>query len=457
MATKKKSEPSRFSFTFFKRPTKADSAVIYVRIVDTESGRVLAQRSSGTDDEREAAAFAGKLLASLPLEALAKAHEDRAAADFAEAEQLRSTMLSKFFTQFWEDNSPYLVARAEAGKPHNGAYLRDRRSLIKRFAAQFPLFQRTPLSATSLLLLEGFRDYLRNKGVSANVRNDALDSLRAPISWAQKRGLIDASFSYSAVDRPKTTFRKRGVLTDEEVAKIIALPTESSWTNKDGDKFHVAIKPRPRLPDGRKNDTCDRIDLRQKAAVLLSELAGLRRGEIRALKWGAVDFERGRIEVVDNYVPVDGAKKPKAGSVGTVPIAEDLQVVLEELKTLARDLKLDGPDYYVLMGARPDVPINEITIARGYKRALLAIGISEEERKRRNLVPHSGRHGFATRLADEIGERAASRLTRHKTVAAFTGYASHTSEALLEKGRKALQIQKAPKATKPEAESYPEE
>ena len=72
-------------------------------------------------------------------------------------------------------------------------------------------------------------------------------------------------------------------------------------------------------------------------------------------------------------------------------------------------------------------------------------------------MPHSGRHGFATRLADEIGERAASRLTRHKTVAAFSGYASHTSEALLEKGRKALKVRKVPEAAKPEDESSPAE
>ena len=391
MATRKKAQESRYSFTFFKRSTKSNSIILYVRIVDKQTGRVLAQRSTGTDDEREAAAFAGRLLESLPLDALARSQEDRAAADFAEAENLRSAMLSKFFAQFWAEGSSYLIARAEAGKPLSGAYLRDRRSSIKRFAAPYPLFQRTPLSDTSLLLLEGFRDYLRKKGVSPNIRNVALDSLRAPISWAQKRGLVDSSFSFSAIDRPKTTYRKRGVLTDEEVAKVIALPVESSWTNKEGDNLHVAVRPRPRLSKGEKNEKCIRIDLRQKTAFLLSELAGLRRGEIRALKWGAVDLTRRRIEVVDNYVPVDGAKKPKTGSVGTVPISEDLRPVLQELKDIAQRLKLDGPDNYVLMGARPSVPINEITIARGYRRALLAIGITDEDRKSRNLVPHSGR------------------------------------------------------------------
>lgn len=444
MSSKKMPKESRFSFTFFNRATKSGSSVIYARIIDKQTGQILAQRSTGTNDEREAAAQAGRLLAELPLDAMVRAREDQAAADFSEAERLRDTMLSKFFTQFWGEGSAYLRARDEAGKPLSGMYIMNKRSSVKRYAALYPQFQRTPLRATSLLLLEGFRDYLRNKGVPANTRNVALDSLRSPISWAQKRGLIDSPFSFSAIDRPKGTFRKRGVLSDEEVTALVALPVESVWVSNEEKNVHVDVRPRPRRAKGEKNEGPAPIDLRQKAALLLSELAGLRRGEIRALKWGAVDLERKRIEVVDNYVPGDGAKKPKTGSVGTVPISEDLRPVLKDLKDIAHSLKLDGPDNYVLMGAMPDIPINEITIARGYRRALLAIGITEEERKRRNLVPHSGRHGFATRLADEIGERAASRLTRHRTASAFEGYAAHTSEELLEKGRKALKLGKKP-------------
>jgi integrase len=444
MSSKKMLKESRFSFTFFNRATKSGKPVIYVRIIDKQTGQVLAQRSTGADNERDAGAVAGRLLTELPLDAMVRAREDQSAADFSETERLRDTMLSNFFTQFWAQGSSYLRAREEAGKPLSGMYITNKRSSVKRFASVYPQFQRTPLRATSLLLLEGFRDYLRNKGVPANTRNVALDSLRSPISWAQKRGLIDSPFSFSAIDRPKTTFRKRGVLSADEVGALVALPVEPVWESKEAKNIHVDVHPRPRLAKGEKNEGPALLDLRQKAALLLSELAGLRRGEIRALTWGAVDLDRGRIEVVDNYVPVDGAKKPKTGSFGTVPISEDLGPVLQELKNIAHRLKLDGPDNYVLMGARPDIPINEITIARGYRRALQAIGISDEERKRRNLVPHSGRHGFATRLADEIGERAAARLTRHRTTTAFEGYAAHTSEELLEKGRQALKLGKKP-------------
>lgn len=453
MGKKKNPEESRFTFTLFRRLSRAGVQIYYARLIDRKSGHILAQRSTGTSDEREAAAEAGRLLAKLPLEALARAHEEGAAADFSETERLRDTMLSDFFVHFWADDSSYLNARADADKPLSKMYIKNRRSSVSRFAANYPPFKRTPLRLTSLLLFEGFRDYLRGKAVPANTRNAVLDSLRSPISWAQKRGLIEIPFSFSAIDRPKATFRKRGMLTATEVSLLIALPIAPVWSSKEAKRVHVDIKPRPRLAKGGKQKGPPLLDIRQKSAVLLSELAGLRRGEIRALKWGAVDLDRGRIEVVENYVPVDGTKKPKTGSVGTVPISEDLLPLLVELRDVAVRLGVNRPEDYVLIGSEPGTPINAITIARGYRRALQAIGITDEQRKQRNLVPHSGRHGFATRLADEIGERAAARLTRHRTSTAFEGYAAHTSDEMIEKGRNALRlVKKTPdKENKPDS------
>ena len=74
MGAKTKPNDSRFSFTLFNRPTKTGASVLYVRIIDKQTGQVLAQRSTGTDNERDAGAVAGRLLAELPLDALVHAH-----------------------------------------------------------------------------------------------------------------------------------------------------------------------------------------------------------------------------------------------------------------------------------------------------------------------------------------------------------------------------------------------
>jgi integrase len=179
-----------------------------------------------------------------------------------------------------------------------------------------------------------------------------------------------------------------------------------------------------------------------KAAVLLSELAGLRRGEIRGLRWRAVDLEDRVIHVEENIVPNDAPKGPKGGSAGTVPVSDDLLSVLEELRVLAFRLGRFGPEEYVIFNVEPGVPVAEITIKRGFERALELIGINDNARKDRHLTLHSGRHFFATRLADEIGPRAAARLTRHRSAASFDRYAAHDSPEALERARDAMRLPK---------------
>jgi integrase len=52
-------------------------------------------------------------------------------------------------------------------------------------------------------------------------------------------------------------------------------------------------------------------DPHSRLAVLLGLLCGMRRGEVRGLKWG--DINNGLIDLTHNFVNVDGLKKPKRG------------------------------------------------------------------------------------------------------------------------------------------------
>jgi integrase len=192
-----------------------------------------------------------------------------------------------------------------------------------------------------------------------------------------------------------------------------------------------------------------------KAVVLLSELAAMRRGEIRALRWRSVDLEAKLIDVVENFTDEDGIKKPKKDSVGTVPMTDELHTVLTELKQMAAELTFDHDDDFVIFNTRRGVPVAESTINRGFHRALALIGIeddalaNEENRpphpgsqQARHLVLHSGRHGAATRLAEGIGPRDAAKVTRHRSSRAFMGYADHDTDEGLDKARNALSVTK---------------
>jgi integrase len=213
------------------------------------------------------------------------------------------------------------------------------------------------------------------------------------------------------------------------------------------------MKPRPRLKDGKKNEGTAPIDIRMKAVVLLSELAAMRRGEIRALRWRNVDFNTKRIAVVENYVDQDGLKEPKRDSAGVVPMADELCSVLTELKLVAAHLAFDGEDDFVIFNTRRGIPVAESTIKRGFHRTLALIGIEDDSaaskenrppnpgsQQARHLVLHSGRHGAATRLAEVIGPRNTAKVTRHKSPQAFMGYADHDTDEALEKARQALSV-----------------
>ncbi len=144
--------------------------------------------------------------------------------------------------------------------------------------------------------------HLKRDGVSSNVIVDAMSAIRTPLSWASKRGLMDETFSLSGIVHPKEHFRKRGILSRSEVAKVVALPTVEE------------IVPRPRLKGGLKHESTTPIDLRMKAIVLLSELAAMRPGEIRALRWRCVDFDKKLISIEENYTYLDNFKAPKRES-----------------------------------------------------------------------------------------------------------------------------------------------
>jgi hypothetical protein len=89
-----KPDASRFHCTLFRRATQEGTIVLYARLLETATGRILAQRSTGTDDERLAAAKAGQLLVELPLAKLAQLKSARDEEGFEAAERLRNMDLA---------------------------------------------------------------------------------------------------------------------------------------------------------------------------------------------------------------------------------------------------------------------------------------------------------------------------------------------------------------------------
>jgi len=387
----------RFSFSLFKRPKRDGGYVYYARLIDQKTGKILAQRSTGTDDERKAAAKAGQFLIGLPLANIAQYRDQEEKKGAATSENLKSMKLTAYFAWFWGPESFYIADRTNAEKKLSSEYILTQSRYIARHASKYAPFKTTPLAEANLLLIEQWMRHLKREGVKNNVVVNALNAIRTPLSWAKNRNLLREPFTISGIMKPIQRFKKRGILSRQEIAALIALPV---------DDF---MKPRPRLKGGDTNKGTAPIDLRMKAIVLLSELAALRRGEIRALRWRHVDLENNLISIEENFVRGDGFKAPKRGSTGVVPVTADLHDLLKDLKKLAKSIGRDRQEDFVIFNLDEDTPVAEVTMKRSYRRALALIGIEDDSKaskehrephpgsqQARHLVLHSGRHGAAT-------------------------------------------------------------
>lgn len=120
------------------------------------------------------------------------------------------------------------------------------------------------------------------------------------------------------------------------------------------------------------------------ATVLLAGDAGLRAGEIGALRWEDVDFRRGSIRVARTVVRLKGARTEhptKGGRIRRVPASPRLLAALRELA------EVPAADGYVLhdrQGALATGRTVEGTLRRVERRA-----------KIRTFGPHALRHRFA--------------------------------------------------------------
>jgi integrase len=443
MARKIILENDRFTFKLYLR-TLPSGQVYYARFYAKDNKTLLADRSTGEQDEKQANIAAGKLLAQLHLDKIARTKASEFSEKLEGAERLKNMPFADFLVWFWNaETSDYIRDRIDAEKPLSKVYIQNQARYIRDHVTSYLLFKRTALRDITLYCMEQWMRHLKRIIPNSNIIVDVLNATKTPLSWAKKRNMIEEPFEVSAIVKPKEHHQKRGILSREEVAKIAALQV-----------FDV-MKPRPRLKDGKKNEDPAPIDIRMKAVVLLSELAALRRGEIRALRWKSVNFDTKRIAIVENYVAMDGFKGPKRDSAGIVPMADELCAVLLELKRVAALFKFDNDEDFVIFNSRRGVPVAESTIKRGFHRALALIGIEDDStasaekrlphpgsQQARRLVLHSGRHGAATRLAEVIGPRNAAKVTRHKSPQAFMGYADHDTDEALEKARKALSVAK---------------
>lgn len=161
---------------------------------------------------------------------------------------------------------------------------------------------------------------------------------------------------------------------------------------------------------------------RSKVASITSMSTGLRAGEVLALRLEDVGIDR--LYVNHSWSWSDGLKCTKTGKVRVVPL---LRSIREELIKLANS-NPHGKDGFIFYGLAADKPMDTHFLIDGLKDALAKIGITEEERVKRNIVFHSWRHYFATKMRSRLDPSFVKRATGHSTDAMLEHYTEHERE-----------------------------
>lgn len=148
---------------------------------------------------------------------------------------------------------------------------------------------------------------------------------------------------------------------------------------------------------------------RWRATLALAGYAGLRLGEIRALRWEDVDLEANTISVARSMLPDGTTKTPKtAAGVRTVPLLPSLRrlLVVWKLKS-TRTRPVD-----LIVCTAEGMPAQERNLRRALDDAKETAGLAGGSDR---LSWHSLRHSFASMLATdlELPATTLARLTGH--------------------------------------------
>lgn len=161
----------------------------------------------------------------------------------------------------------------------------------------------------------------------------------------------------------------------------------------------------------------DRVASPEEAAQLLAVLpaadrplwatalyAGLRLGELMALRWEDVDLGAGKLRVSRSWDPKEGMIEPKSrAGVRTVPIATVLRDYLTEHR-------MDSTGEGLVFGRSESKPFGYWVIRRSIKR-WEGLGLEP-------ITPHAARHTFASlMIAAGVNAKALSTYMGHANIA----------------------------------------
>lgn len=271
------------------------------------------------------------------------------------------------------------------------------------------------LTRIDKFIIKEFRNKLFNQGYSGNTINKILSTLRIILESAEDQSLIQFIPKIEqAASKPKL----KGILTIEEVKKLFSIEWQS-------DPVHCHPS---------------KDQFMGYAGNLLACSTGLRMGELQALTLSDIHLNEGYIFVRRSWDKLFGMNETtKTGKVRNIFIPNTVTVALSTLISL--NPEPNNPESLLFFSEKtPGKPAEPRIFTRSLYTAMRSIGISEQERRDRNITFHSWRHWFNSLLINaRIPIQKIQSLTGHLT----NEMSQHYYHLQMEDMRDVLQVQES--------------
>ena len=357
-------------FTIFPRKNKTGKSVLYYQTYD-ESGKRTTARSTGQTSKAAARTYVIELLKSGKLV------------------PKKDPIFRDYVSSWWLwDECPYVLGKRARGKNKIAqTYVDHCRSYLDHHI--LPFFGKHRISAIKPKIIETWLLDLRNKPsrlgtpLSPTTVNHCLLTLK--IIFREGVRIGELSYDPTVTVQPLEENRKeKSFLEPQEIVKLFDVKKiQKVWG---GDLRHYTIN-------------------------LLSASSGMRMGECQGLQ---NQYIRGEyIDVLNVWTRKYGLKdEPKRGSKRKIPIPSRTQSYLNEIISMS---PYTDPEDLVFWGVDGRHPLNNKSISTALYDAFCKIGVSEGQRKERNITFHSWRHFYNSFLRGKVPDIKLQRLTGHRT------------------------------------------
>lgn len=308
-------------------------------------------------------------------------------------------LFNEFVFSYWDyATSPYLKERRELqGRDYTTVYCDQQQRAIKSYV--YPVIsEKMRLDEFTPVMMKDIQMAMRDKGLKAKTINRATGAVVAALKVAYDTGLIRDDVA-SKIHNIPLDCTERGALTQEEAEKLL---------------IHLKETTQP--------DTYERW---KYLMISICYYTGMRIGEVEALQ--VSDFTSlNTIIVSHNYSEEEEKLTPPKNKKTreTFPLPPQL---VEEVLSYA---KLNEGRFIFPSIRLKQFPMRKKNVERMFSKELAAIGISEEEQKKREIVLHSLRHTFTSIASGKVKDKTlVQQSLGHSTMAMTKHYTHETDEA----------------------------